>query len=319
MPEPRLVRTPGSLCVATADGLLLQTPEEEIYRVGASPELTAAALAAWTGASLTALLDEHAELNDFVALLTDTRSATTTPSPQVGLSVLLIAQPAWESDLLASALTDAGHQVTRITPDAFRPPDQFGRSDALTPAAERVDLLLGLAPRIDDPTWSRLALTARAEDTGSCVLHREGMTWYLGPYARRTGAAGQAVGAESPGPTGRDADYLDLRTRRLAASPCPDDLAEVWQRAAEMTTGARDADLLGSAIDSLLDDLNADVCGRRPSAVNTQLGFSPQARHRHPVLPVPYGRYAPPDLLGTCGGDPSDDLLDREPPLAVAR
>ncbi|GIH23619.1 hypothetical protein Aph01nite_19290 [Acrocarpospora phusangensis] len=162
------------------------------------------------------------------------------------------------------------------------------------PLFEAVGLLLGqtgliiddedAAVRIAVSPWLRdgwfRRLDAEARDAGT-ALHlgfAEGRRWYAGPFW--TGPA--------------TASYEDLRVRRLAASPWPEELAAYWawldsggapETGPEHGVGAHVAAAL------IVSDVRAYLHGGQAPGTGVQAGFDPGTGllRRHLVLPVPGG------------------------------
>ncbi|WP_061300722.1 hypothetical protein [Herbidospora cretacea] len=141
-----------------------------------------------------------------------------------------------------------------------------------------------VAVRIAVSSWLRdelfRRLDAEARDTGA-ALHlgfAEGRRWYTGPFW--TGPA--------------TASYEDLRSRRLAASPWPDELAAHW---AWLDSGgapeAGPSPAVGAHVAAALivADVWAYLHDREAPGTGVQAGFDPATGllNRHLVLPVPGG------------------------------
>ncbi|MCD0453499.1 hypothetical protein LO762_30585 [Actinocorallia sp. API 0066] len=109
-------------------------------------------------------------------------------------------------------------------------------------------------------------------------VYGEGRRWYVGPFWTGEG----------------DAGYGDVRVRRLAASPWPEQLAAYWRW---LDDGGRpEPDPVGApgavaAAAFVVADLVALRAGRVPPGRNVQVGIdlTEGVVRRHPVLPVPVG------------------------------
>ncbi|WP_030455407.1 hypothetical protein [Herbidospora cretacea] len=143
---------------------------------------------------------------------------------------------------------------------------------------EDVAVRVAVAPWPRDDLFRRLAAEARETGTALHFGFAEGRRWYAGPFW--TGPA--------------TACYEDLRLRRLAASPWPEELAAYW---AWLDSGGAPepgaALLLGADVAAALivADVWAYLHGEDAPGTGVQAGFDPATGllNRHPVLPVPAG------------------------------
>lgn len=137
--------------------------------------------------------------------------------------------------------------------------------------------LVACAEHLPDSRWRTLGERCRDEGIAWHRGHSEGRRWYVGPFTPPSG-----------GP-----DYEDVRLRRLAACPWPDELAAYW---AYLDGGGRPvtpADPAGAVVAAALicADLRAWRDGEEPPGLGHQIGVDLEAARltRHPVLAVPRG------------------------------
>ncbi|WP_062428476.1 hypothetical protein [Herbidospora daliensis] len=143
---------------------------------------------------------------------------------------------------------------------------------------DEVAVRIAVAPWPRDALFRRLDVEARAGGAALHVGFAEGRRWYAGPFWTGPGTA----------------SYEDLRLRRLAASPWPDELAAHW--AWLDSGGAPEPDRAhpaGAHVAAALivADVWAHLHGRDAPGTGVQAGFDPATGllARHPVLPVPGG------------------------------
>ncbi|RAY16813.1 hypothetical protein DPM19_01200 [Actinomadura craniellae] len=170
------------------------------------------------------------------------------------------------ADAVADLLTRTGIRALRGTEDEL-----IGRAAGLA-------ALVACAPWLPDRRWTELDARCLAAGLPWHRGHAEGRRWYTGPF--RTGPA--------------DAGYTDTRTRRLAASPWPDELTAYWRWLDEGGRPEPDpAAPIGAAMAAALitADLRAWLCGEDPPGRGVQAGADPATGRvaRHPVLPIPAG------------------------------
>ncbi|WP_030172148.1 hypothetical protein [Spirillospora albida] len=138
--------------------------------------------------------------------------------------------------------------------------------------------LVSAEPWLPDRRWSDLDPRVRAAGVPWHRGHAEGRRWYAGPFWTGPG----------------DSGHTDLRIRRLAATPWPEQLAAYWDwldgggRPAPDPSGAVAA---AAAAAFLAADLWTWRCGGDPAGRNVQVGIdlADGVVRRHPVLPVPQG------------------------------
>lgn len=301
----RYAAHPGATLLTTRDGLLLHTPDQQIYEIETDPGLAAATARLFAtgsagvadleppeggagrvvdadGAGGPAAVDAvagpapSADLDAAVALFIGSGAwvpATVTTSLLRPLRVRVVGPGGWERGLVASAVTPWVAAVTVIEPARGR---DVGCSAATGPDC---DVVIGIAPVIADRAWIELARACRGAGVAFVPMHREGADWYLGPWA-----------GIADGP--RCADYRDLRARRLAASPCPDALATLWahldDHGASWPLHQDDVVPMLGALGALLECLACHAEDAPTPATNAQLGFASGGQcQRHPVLPLP--------------------------------
>ncbi|MFI0423632.1 hypothetical protein [Spongiactinospora sp. 9N601] len=138
-------------------------------------------------------------------------------------------------------------------------------------------VLVACAERLPDARWREL--DARCRDAGIPWHrgHSEGRRWYVGPFTPAHGGAG----------------YEDVRLRRLAACPWPEELAAYWAFLDGGGLPAAPADPRGAVVAAALiaADLRAWRAGLPPPGAGVQVGIDLHSGRlrRHPVLPVPHG------------------------------
>ncbi|GAA0423317.1 hypothetical protein Acor_73850 [Acrocarpospora corrugata] len=139
------------------------------------------------------------------------------------------------------------------------------------------DVLVACASWLPDESWQRV-------DAGGTVWHRchvEGTRLVLGPMTV----------------PGRTASYRDLRGRRLAASPLPDELAGLWSYLDAGAAGKvalppvpwPNAGAVALAAGLLVNDVLTWHATGLPASGSFQLVVDPASGglDRHPVLPLP--------------------------------
>lgn len=147
----------------------------------------------------------------------------------------------------------------------------------IRPTAEITDaaVVVACADWLPDARWRELDAACAAARVAWHRGYAEGNRWYAGPFTE----------------PGRGPSYADLRLRRMAASPWPDQLAAFWTwldgggRPAGPPTSAGAAVAAGL----IAADVRAYLAGVAPPGRGVQYGVDLAAGvvHRHPVLPVP--------------------------------
>ncbi|TKK85187.1 hypothetical protein FDA94_26270 [Herbidospora galbida] len=148
----------------------------------------------------------------------------------------------------------------------------------LTAEDEEVAVRVAVAPWLRDRLFRRLDAEARDTGTALHVGFAEGRRWYAGPFW--TGPA--------------TASYEDLRLRRLAASPWPEELGAHWawlDAGGAPEPGPAHPPGAHVAAALIVADVWAYLHGRDAPGTGVQAGFDPATGRltRHPVLPVPGG------------------------------
>lgn len=263
-----LVLATGTAVVPTADGFLVHTPEEEILHLEPAREHLP---------TVGALLRGHITLpqareaapdagwDDLLAALRDA-SVLRAAAPLA----LLVGEHRGLIQRMRSVLAGAGVETAVV--------------DALPAVAGHLPraVVVGVARWLPDSRWRRLDAWAADQGLPSHRLHAEGRRWYVGPF--------WVPAADGQHPR---AGYEDLRIRRLAASPCPDDLQRLWAwlDSAHQPAGADDlsAPCVEDAARLIATDVTAWFTGRPAPGEDTQVGLDPEsgAQRRHPVLAVP--------------------------------
>ncbi|TDB76952.1 hypothetical protein [Micromonospora sp. KC723] len=242
----------GTAVVPTTDGFLLVTPTEDFITVDVEPGR-----------------------RDLVASLL---SGELSP----GAAVARDADAAGLLDALAAEGLLAGEEVEATTGPVVLLGDgvlveHLGdlldtvRTDDIGGAT----LVVACADWLPDARWRGLDADCAAAGIAWHRGYAEGGRWYAGPLS-----------VPGAGPS-----YADLRLRRLAASPFPDQLLAYW---AWLDAGGRPAgppDPAGAAVAAglIAADVRAYLSGRPVPGERTQYGVDVHAGivRRHPVLPVP--------------------------------
>ncbi|MER7455883.1 hypothetical protein [Micromonospora sp. NPDC126480] len=242
---------PGAAVVPTADGFLLVTPTEDFLTVDVEPDRREL---------VVALLDGDVTPHTAVARDADTAGLLDALAGEG----FLTEKP--EGPIGPVVLLGDGVLVEHLGRllDAKRTEDIDGAA-----------MVVACADWLPDSRWQRLDADCI---TAGIPWHRgyaEGGRWYAGPLS-----------VPHVGPS-----YADLRLRRLAASPFPDQLLSYW---AWLDSGGRPAgppDPSGAAVVAGLvaADVRAYLAGRPVPGERTQYGVDPGTGivRRHPVLPVP--------------------------------
>ncbi|RBQ18244.1 hypothetical protein DP939_20385 [Spongiactinospora rosea] len=138
-------------------------------------------------------------------------------------------------------------------------------------------VLVACAERLPDARWRELDALCRDARVPWHRGHSEGRRWYVGPFTPAHGGAG----------------YEDVRLRRLAACPWPEELAAYWAFLDGGGLPAAPAGLRGAVVAAALiaADLRAWRAGQEPPGAGVQVGVDLHSGRlrRHPVLPVPRG------------------------------
>ncbi|WP_422771391.1 hypothetical protein ACN28C_33040 [Plantactinospora sp. WMMC1484] len=245
----------GAGVVPTADGFLLVTPGEDFITIDVEPDRRDLVASLLSG-----------DLSPDAAVARDPDAAGLLDV--LADEALLAEEP--EAPAGPVALLGDGVLV-----------DQLGqlldakRTDGIGGAA----LVVACADWLPDGRWCRLDAECAAAGIAWHRGYAEGGRWYAGPLS-----------VPGAGPS-----YADLRLRRLAASPFPDELLAYW---AWLDSGGRPAgppDPAGAAVVAglIAADVRAYLAGRPVPGERTQYGLDPASGvlRRHPVLPVP------PDLM----------------------
>lgn len=140
------------------------------------------------------------------------------------------------------------------------------------------DVVVSCAGWLPDARWRALDLACRDAGIACHTCHAEGTRYFVGPFA-------------VPGDA---SSYTDLRARRLAASPFPDELRACWHYLddpdAVQPAVRRPAAPAAASIAALIaNDVLAYAAGRVPPGVGHEVEVDPGtlAIVRHPVLPLP--------------------------------
>ncbi|GII95230.1 hypothetical protein [Sinosporangium siamense] len=250
----------GTSFVPTEDGWLVHTPQEDFLTI----ELDAA-----HAAPLSELLSgdgpDAAELLEVLGR-EGVLAAPAPPRPE-GDVVVCGEGPLFQ--VLPALLADVGLPVRSLPLAA---PPAVGELEALTGVA----VLVVVASRLLDARLREVDEHCRARRLPWHLGFAEGRRWYTGPFH---------TGPGTP-------SYRDLRLRRLAASPWPQELAAYWswldagglpQPDPAAPIGACTAAALITA------DLRAFLHGETPNGVGAHMGADPATGEvrRHTVMAVP--------------------------------
>ncbi|MGS2643945.1 hypothetical protein [Streptosporangium sp. LJ11] len=261
----------GTTFVPTGDGWLVHGPDEDFMVVQVPPQDQAAVAGLISGRlGVRAALERLPDAADLVAELTvapqDTADAadtadTAAASPSAAEVLLMGDGPLL--DPLSRHLRQAGLTVRRGEPGQDLQPQAVA--------------LVACAEYLPDTAWRELDARCRDLRLAWHRGHSEGRRWYVGPFTPPTGGAG----------------YEDVRLRRLAACPWPDELAAYWAFLEAGGRPAAPADPAGAEVAAALvaADLRAWFDGAPPPGGGHQVGIDLAAGEirRHPVLPVPRG------------------------------
>ncbi|GIH94685.1 TOMM precursor leader peptide-binding protein [Planobispora siamensis] len=295
----------GTTFVPTGDGWLVHGPDEDFLVLSVPPEDRAAVADLFSGRlGVRAALERLPEAADLVAELTvplpepgPTAPASTEELPADApaatspiarpVTAPSASSPAAAFSVTGPAATSSGAAEVLLLGDGplLAPLARCLRQEGLAVrhAAAGQDpgpgtaVLVACAEHLPDTAWR--GLDARCRDRGIAWHrgHSEGRRWYVGPFTPPADGAG----------------YEDLRLRRLAACPWPDELAAYWAFLDAGGRPATPADPAGAEVAAALiaADLRAWADGARPPGTRRQTGIDLAAgeiRH-HPVLPVPGG------------------------------
>ncbi|TDC85444.1 hypothetical protein E1193_02960 [Micromonospora sp. KC606] len=242
---------PGAAVVPTADGFLLVTPTEDFITIDVEPGR-----------------------RDLVASL-----LAGDLTPQAALA--RAADAAGLLDALADEGLLAGEEEAVAGPVVLLGDGVLVEHLGHLLDAEHTDdiggaaLVVACADWLPDARWRRLDADCAAAGVAWHRGYAEGGRWYAGPLS-----------VPGAGPS-----YADLRLRRLAASPFPDQLLAYW---AWLDSGGRPAgspEATGAAVVAglIAADVRAYLAGRPVPGERTQYGVdvTDGVLRRHPVLPVP--------------------------------
>lgn len=291
LPSSPLRLATGTALVPTKTGWLLHTPTEEFLAL--TPEPAHAGLIGRVLYGQCSPLEAHrqaegAGIDELICVLAQ-YEACEAHQPQLDPSRHKPAPSASTPHAVPRAQTE------KLNPSG--PVQVIGSHVALTHAAVEVlaargiaasaedkfpdtpcEALLAVAEWLPDRRWQELDQWCTDNGVAWHRVHREGRRWYSGPFTVPCGTA----------------TYLDLRIRRLAASPSPEDLRSLWEWLDEGGVPADhddDATRIQSArpaLDAAACDLAFHLAGGEPGP-SQQTGFDPKtwAVTHHRVLPVP--------------------------------
>ncbi len=267
----RLLR--GAHAFQTAAGSwILRTPDEEFARISLPPALdeTFGAILGGTRAPSSAPID--GELSDVLdallaeGLLQDAAAERAEVTSAGGRVLVTGGNPLARA--IAGVLADSGVVVEALPAE---PPDLA--------AIRAVDCVVATSGWLPDACWSELDERCASAGTPSHRAYVEGDRLFLGPLT---------IPGASP-------SYRDLRLRRIAASPWPEELQAHWQaldRGEGIGTVAWPAQpALVAAAAAVASDILGFLAGGEAPGTAGQIEFDPAMWQwrTHPVLPIPQG------------------------------
>ncbi|MGQ0772812.1 MAG: hypothetical protein ACT4NY_00055 [Pseudonocardiales bacterium] len=257
----------GTGIVPTDTGFLVVTPGEDFIVISVEPDRRALVVALLSGEVTAADAvardpDVGALLDVFASngVLTDDGVVTS------GDALFGDTAPAAGSVVIDGEGVLAEHVAALLGPQ-------------IRPTAEIADaaVVIACAEWLPDARWRELDAACAVAGVAWHRGYAEGGRWYAGPLTEPA----------------RGPSYGDLRLRRMAASPWPDQLAAYW---AWLDGGGRPVGQptsAGAAIAAglITADVRAYLAGGTPPGRGVQYGVDLAAGvvHRHPVLPVPAG------------------------------
>ncbi|GAA2896699.1 hypothetical protein GCM10010517_61690 [Streptosporangium fragile] len=258
----------GTTFVPTGDGWLVHGPDEDFMVVQVPPEDRAVVTGLISGdLGVRAALERVPAAADLVSELAatpeDTAGTVTGAAVLPHTAEVLLVGDGPLLDPLSRCLRQAGLAV------------RHGRSG--DDVGSQAAALVACAEHLPDAAWRELDARCRDLRIAWHRGHSEGRRWYVGPFTPPTGGTG----------------YEDLRLRRLAACPWPDELTAYWAFLDAGGRPAAPADPAGAEVAAALitTDLRAWFDGAPPPGDGHQVGIDLAAGEirRHPVLPVPHG------------------------------
>ncbi|MEU4834572.1 hypothetical protein [Streptosporangium sp. NPDC023615] len=270
----------GTTFVPTGDGWLVHGPDEDFMVVQVPPQDRAAVAGLISGElGVRAALERVPDAADLIAeLATAPRDDTEDPGDPgdpggVGGSAAAVAPPRAAEVLLAGD----GPLLNPLVRHLRRAGLPVRRGEPGQDVGPRVTALVACAEYLPDTAWRELDARCRDLRLAWHRGHSEGRRWYVGPFTPPTGGAG----------------YGDVRLRRLAACPWPDELAAYWAFLEAGGRPATPADPAGAEVAAALvaADLRAWFDGAPVPGAGHQVGVDLAAGEirRHPVLAVPRG------------------------------
>lgn len=266
-PEPaaRYRLTPGTTVLAVAEGWIVHTPSQAVLEIGCPDSDRPTVAAFLDDPTRPPPVDSAAILAPLIDYLKDEQALENDTKTGDGQACAVWCDPTLDPTLVETVLTH--HHIDQVE----------------SPSAP----LLAVAGWLPDARWCAFDQAAVDSDTWWLPVHAEGDTWYAGPL--RMGAAERSAG------------YRDLRLRRLAASPCPARLDQLWRSARPPATPLHHLAPLTAALECAIGALRPKTQGwddglesasshpaSHPALVNHQVAFGPDGtRREHPVLPVP--------------------------------
>ena len=245
MEKPLLLKSPlrfstGSIVFTAGERWIIALPDERILSVqpdAASVEIVADVLQSRISPAeaharfpesgvdglVDALVEKGALSNVITSPATQTDPVTETARPQrvslgeggmgeleptseddrgkgAGGRMVVVVGDRHESGSFVRAAAHAGLHAIFV--------DEYCDTDPAT-----IFALVGVARWLPDRRWQEIDDWCQRHGVPWHRMHGEGRRWYVGPFSV----------------PGRSASYGDLRLRRLAASPCPEDLLLIWR------------------------------------------------------------------------------------------
>jgi len=268
---------PGAHLFRHADDCwILCTPAEEFARISLPEDIAAAFEAFMGGARIpTADITSSSEFGDVLdALYEEGLLAPVMPEGALGAvrahRILLVGDNPL-ARVIADLFRASGAEVRESTTAAVDPPDLDG-----------IDCIVAASGWLPDAEWVHLDEWCESAAKPWHRAYIEGERVYLGPLSV----------------PGVSASYRDLRLRRIAASPWPEELQAHW-RALDTGIGIGEVDwpdhptqaaAAAALVRDVLGCLNGGEAGVVPGTVG-QMEFDSAAWtwRIHPVLPIPRG------------------------------
>ena len=252
---------------------ILCTPEEDFVRISLPSEMSPSFKAILQGVRAPASdFVRESELGEVLdafyaeGLLQEQTSAGPAEAPPPPRILVIGENPLARS--IANLFLASGATVESIPRPTFNP-------SSLT----QVDCAVAASGWLPDKLWTELDEQYEAAGTPWHRVYLEGPRLFIGPLTIPWVSA----------------SYRDLRLRRIAASPWPEELQAHW-RALDNNSGIGTVDwpaypALVAAASALASDVLTYLAGGQPPGAIGQVEFDATtwSWHTHPVLPIPRG------------------------------